>query len=244
MDNSKQKAINNKRVRRTDAEIKKSIFDAVYQIIKEKGFAILSINLIVEYSKISPLVINKRFKDLNDIIEQFISRWDYWIDLFSENKHQSPTKESYQEILETILDIVWKKKAIQQILAWQITEDAWLQDSTIKEQEAGIKKFTRQYDDLFKDSGYDIRLITAIFLASIYYISSYKKKASFCGLNLKGHVGNIKIMEGIHQLSDLIFENIEKTKEKEIAKKLLDSGDQIEKVIHITGLSEEEIKAL
>lgn len=139
MDNSKQKIIKNKRTRRTDAEIKKSIFDAVYQIIKDKGISVLSINLIVEYSKISPLVINKRFRDLNDIIEQFISRWDYWTDLFTENKHQVPTKESYRETLESVLDMIWKKKAIQQILAWQITEDAWSQESTIKEQEAGIK---------------------------------------------------------------------------------------------------------
>ena len=244
MDNSKQKSIKNKRTRRTDAEIKKSIFDAVYQIIKDKGISILSINLIVEYSKISPLVINKRFKDLNDIIEQFISRWDYWIDLFSENKHQAPTKESYRETLELVLDIIWKKKAIQQILAWQITEDSWLQDSTIKEQEAGIKKFTDQYDGLFKDSGHDIRLITAILLASIYYISSYKKKATFCGLNLKGHIGNIKILEGISQLSDLVFENVNKTKEKEIAKRMLESGDDVDKVMRITGLNEEEIKVL
>ncbi|MDR2919338.1 MAG: hypothetical protein LBV72_08255 [Tannerella sp.] len=244
MDNSEQKIIKNKRTRRTDAEIKKSIFDAIYQIIKDKGISVLSINLIVEYSKISPLVINKRFKDLNDIIEQFISRWDYWTDLFSENKHQVPTKESYRETLESVLDIIWKKKAIQQILAWQITEDSWLQDSTIKEQEAGIKKFTGQYDNLFKDSGYDIHIITAIFLASIYYISSYKKKASFCGLNLKGHFGNIKLLEGISQLSGLVFENVNKTKEKEIAKKMLESGDHADKVMHITGLSKEEIKAL
>lgn len=242
MDDSKLKTTKRKRTRRTDAEIKKDIFDAVYQIIKEKGFSVLSVNLIVEYSKISPITINKRFKDLNDIVEQFVSRWEYWTDLFAENSHLSPSKDSYQETLEHVLDTLWKKKTIQQVLAWQITENTWLQDQMIKEQEAGITKFIQQYHRLFEDTEYDIHIITAILLASVYYISSYKKKASFCGLDLKGHLGNIKLLEGINQLSSLVFDDINKTKEKEIAKRLLESGDSMEKIMHITGLCENEIR--
>ncbi len=70
-----------KRNRRTNVEIKKSIFDAVLQIVKEKGFTNLSFNLISEYSRINPITINKRFRDVNDIIEQFLSRYDYWLEL-------------------------------------------------------------------------------------------------------------------------------------------------------------------
>lgn len=232
-----------RRNRRTNAEIKKSIFDAVLQIIKEKGFTALSINLISEYSMLTPISINKRFKDIDDIIEQFISRYDYWLDFFIDGNDEA-TKEAYKETIESVLDIIWKKKAIQQILVWQVTEDSSLLDTVVDDQNNAINTLTERYAELFKESGYDIRLITAILLAAIFYISAYKKKASFCGLDLKGHLGNIKLLEGINQISDLFFNEVTKSKEKEMAKKLLKYGDNMDKIIDITGLSQEEIEAL
>jgi AcrR family transcriptional regulator len=232
-----------KRIRRTNIEIKKSIFDAVYQIVKEKGFPVLSINLIAEYSKVSPIIIGKRFKDLDDIIDQFISRWEYWIDLFSDSG-KDRSKTSYQYTLETILDIIWKKKAIQQVLAWEIVEDSPLLDPVIMQREAKIAKFTNRFVPLFDGTQYDIRLITAILLSAVYYMAGYKKKETYFGMNIKGNTGNLKLLEGINQLSDLVFDKIEKTTEKEIAKKMLKSGDSIEKVEQITGLTRGEIVAL
>ena len=232
-----------KRIRRTNAEIKKGIFDAVYQIVKEKGFTVLSINLISEYSNVSPIIISKRFKDLDDIIEQFISRWEYWIDIFSD-KSSDTTRESYQNMMETILDVIWKKKAIQQILAWEMIEESSLLDPLITEREAKIEKMVNRFAPLFENSDYDVRLFTVMLLSSIYYIAGYKKKETFCGMNLKGNIGNLKILEGITQLTNLVFDKVEKITEKDIAKKMLESGDSAEKVEQITGLSLEDIASL
>ncbi|MDR0794761.1 MAG: hypothetical protein LBE79_01700 [Tannerella sp.] len=233
-----------KRIRRTNAEIKKSIFDAVYQIVKEKGFPVLSINLISEYSKVSPIIIGKRFRDLDDIIDQFLGRWEYWIDIFSESAGQEKTKASYQNTLETILDVIWKKKAIQQILAWEIVEDTPLLESVINDREKRIEKMTNIFAPVFKGTEYDIRLITAILLSAVYYMAGYKKKESYFGLNIKGNTGNLKLLEGINQLSGLVFDKVEKTTEKEIAKRMLANGDSIEKIELITELSKEEIAVL
>ena len=233
-----------KRIRRTNVEIKKSIFDAVYQIVKEKGFSVLSISLISEYSKVNPIIIGKRFKDLDDIIDQFMNRWEYWIDVFSDNCENERTRASYQDTLETILDIIWKKKAIQQILAWEIVEDSPLLDSIIMQREEKIAKMTNHFTPMFEDTSYDFRLITAILLSAVYYMAGYKKKESYFGMNIKGNTGNLKLLEGINQISDLVFDKIEKTTEKDIAKKMLKSGDSIEKVEQITGLSRTEIAEL
>jgi len=232
-----------KRIRRTNAEIKKSIFDAVYQIVKDKGFTVLSINLISEYSNVSPIIIGKRFKDLDDIIEQFLGRWEYWIDFFGDKSNEQ-SRESYQNTLETLLDVIWKKKAIQQVLAWELIEDSSLLEPMILERERKIEKMLKRFVPLFEGSDYDIRLMTAMFLSSIYYIAGYKKKETFCGMNLKGNIGNLKILEGITQLSNLVFDKVEKKTEKEIAKKMLIRGDDAEKVEQITGLSKEEIARL
>ncbi|MDR0574559.1 MAG: TetR/AcrR family transcriptional regulator [Tannerella sp.] len=232
-----------KRYRRTNVEIKKSIFDAILQIVKEKGFTNLSINLISEYSGINPLTINKRFKDIDDVIEQFLRRYDYWMEIFSDSKDDA-TKESYQETLEFVLDVVWKKKAIQQILAWQITEESAFSDSMAKDLGDAVNSLTDRYTERFRESPYDIRLVTAILLAAVFYISAYKKKVSFCGIDLMGHMGNYKLLEGINQISDLVFEKVDKTKEKKVAGKLLKYGDSIEKVMDVSGLSKEEIENL
>jgi AcrR family transcriptional regulator len=233
-----------KRIRRTNAEIKKSIFDAVYQIVKEKGFPVLSINLIAEYSKVSPIIIGKRFKDLDDIIDQFLSRWEYWIDIFNESASQEKTKTSYQNTLETILDVIWKKKAIQQILAWEIVEDTPLLEAVINDREKRIEKMIKNFAPIFSGTDYDIRLITAILLSAVYYMSGYKKKESYFGINMKGNTGNLKLLEGVNQLSSLVFDKVEKTTEKEIAKRMLASGDSVEKIELITELSKEVITSL
>ena len=233
-----------KRIRRTNVEIKKSIFDAVYQIVKEKGFSVLSINLIAEYSKVNPIIINKRFKDLDDIIDQFVNRWEYWIDVFSDNSVRERTRDAYQNTLETIMDIIWKKKAIQQILAWEIVEDSPLLDPIISQREVKIAKFADRFSPLFEESEYDFRLITAILLSAVYYMAGYKRKEAYFGMNIKGNTGNLKLLEGINQLSDLVFDKIEKTAEKEMASKMLKSGDSIEKVEQITGLSQKQIAEL
>jgi len=233
-----------KRIRRTNAEIKKGIFDAVLQIVKEKGFSVLSLNLISEYSKVSPIIIGKRFKDLDDIIDQFISRWEYWIDYFSDSIGKECTKTTYQDTLESILDIIWKKKAIQQILAWEIVEDTPLLETVISDREKNIARMTECYAPLFEGTAYDIRLITAILLSAVFYMAGYKKKETYFGMNIKGNTGNLKLLEGINQLSDLVFDKIEKTTEKSIALKMLTSGDSIDKVMLITGLEKEEIEGL
>ena len=233
-----------KRIRRTNVEIKKSIFDAVYQIIKEKGFPVLSLNLIAEYSKVNPIIIGKRFKDLDDIIDQFSSRWEYWIDFFSDSYSNESSRVTYQNTLENILDVIWKKKAIQQILAWEIVEDSPLLDPIVLQREEKIAVLTKRFSPMFEGTEYDVRLITAILLSAVYYIAGYKKKESYFGMNIKGNTGNLKLLEGINQFSDLVFDKIEKTIEKEIAKKMLKSGDSIEKISQITGLSQEEIEKL
>ncbi|MDR2232397.1 MAG: TetR/AcrR family transcriptional regulator [Tannerella sp.] len=230
-----------KRIRRTNAEIKKNIFDAVYQIVKEKGFTVLSINLISKYSNVSPLIINKRFKDLDDIIDQFISRWEYWIDLFSDSKRKSKTRDTYQDTLESILDIVWKKKSIQQVLAWEIVEDSPLLEPMLADREKKIAVMAEGFAPLFAGSEYDVKLITAILLSAAFYMAGYKKKDSYFGMNIKGNTGNLKVLEGINQLSNLVFDKIEKRTEKEIAQKMLESGDSLEKVVKITGLKPEEL---
>jgi len=233
-----------KRIRRTNVEIKKNIFDAVYLIVKEKGFSVLSINLIAEYSKVNPIIIGKRFKDLEDIIDQFINRWEYWIDCFSDCTDNERSRASYQNTLESILDIIWKKKAIQQVLAWEMVENSPLLDPLVLEREEKIAVLTRHFAPMFEGTEYDVRLITAILLSAVYYIAGHKKKESYFGMNIKGNTGNLKLLEGINQLSSLLFDKIEKTIEKEIAEKMINSGDSLEKVALITGLSQGEIAAL
>lgn len=165
------------------------------------------------------------------------------MDLFGSNKNEISEK-SYKETLESVVDIIWKKKAIQQVLIWQLTDDNPFLESIIQEQNNEIKKFNQQYTHLFDNSEYDIQLITSILLAATFYITAYKKKNDFCGVDFKSYLGNIKLLEGINQISDLVFTEVSKSKEIQIAKKLLEYGDDINKIIDITGLSEEEIESI
>lgn len=242
MENEKKR--NERKPRRTRTMIRKDIFDAVSNIVKNEGFSKLSISQIAETADMESIVIYRNFNNIENILEQYIERFDFWLSFFAkdDNKDIEASKENYQESLSELLEMVHKKKEIRQLLVWELAEDTPFTSTLAQRKENTSEGFFNKYVDMFKDSDMDIRMVSAIFISSIYFLSMYKNRAPFCGVDMGGKDGRSNLNKTLIQLIDLIFNKFNKTEEKAIAKKMLDENIPMETVMRVTGLTEAEIK--
>ncbi len=229
-------------MRRSNQEIRKSIFDAVSKIVKEHGFSKLSIPLISEESGVQPNVISRRFNNLDDIIEQYVERFDFWLTYFPEDRKSPNTRVAFQNSLEDILDIAWKKREIQRLLSWELADRSSLTMAVTQRREEALDNLLSNYDKFFNGSSIDLRAVSSILISSIYYLSGFQDKSTFCGVNMKGPEGNLIVSDTLKKIVNWAFDDLEKVKEKEMARKLLNKGYPIEDIMEITGLYENEIE--
>lgn len=230
--------------RRTRSLIRKDIFDAVGGIVKNEGFSKLSINLISEYAEMETVVIYRHFTSLEKIIEQYVERFDFWLSLFTlneEKEEKATNREAYLESIFEMLDFVHKKREIQQLIVWELTEDNHITDGIAQRRELDLEAFSDKYVTLFEGTGIDVKAISAIIISAIYYLSAHKNRSPFNGISTKGTEGRQIIMDSISQIIGLLFDKKEKIKEKAIARKMLEESIPMEVVMKVTGLSKVEI---
>lgn len=229
--------------RRTRLMIRKDIFDAVSEIVKKEGFLKLSINQIAEYADMEPIVILRGFSTVENIIEQYVERFDFWLSYFSHEDMVdfTPDRDTYKSLMKELIDLTFRKKEIQQLIAWELSEDSRLTRDIAQRRDYPANSLITLYNDHFNTSGLDVRLVSSVLVSSIYYLSIHRNRASSFGLDLSAKTGKKSFLEGIDKLIDVIFDHVEKVKEKEIARRLFDKGDSVDVIAEVTGLSIEEV---
>lgn len=226
--------------------LRKDVFDAVANIVKDHGFSKLSISLIAEYADMESVVIYRNFTNVENILEQYIERLDYWLSFFSkeEDKDKQFSKDFYINMLEELLDLIHRKKEIQQLIVWELSEDNNFTRTLAGRRELGGEALMNNVEEYFKDTGLDVNIISAIVISAIYYLSVHKDRSTFCGIDMNGRIGKERLRKGIEQIVDWIFDIKNKTKEKNIAKKLMNDGVSEQIIMNATGLSEKELNEL
>ncbi len=229
--------------RRTRLMIRKDIFDAVNEIVRKEGFLKLSITQIAEYADMEPIVILRGFSTVENIIEQYVERFDFWLSYFSQEDFLdfTPDRETYKTIIYELLDVVFRKKEIQQLIAWELAEDSRLTRDIAQRRDYPTSTFLSLFSDRFDKSGLDLRMLSTILVSAVYYLSVHRNRSTSFGMDLSGKPGKKLFINGINKLIDVVFDHVEKTKEKEIARRLFDKGDSVDEIARITDLPLEDV---
>lgn len=222
--------------------IRKDIFDAVTQIVKQDGFHKLTIPQIAEFASMEPIVVLRGFSTVEGVIEQYVERFDFWMSYFSKEElvNLPSSRDSYKLILRELIDMVFYRKEIQQLIAWELSENSRLTQSIAQRHDFSTNLIVDQYEGAFEGSGLDFRMVSSILVSAIYYLSAYRNRSTSFGLDLAGRAGKKQIIDGIDMMIDLVFDRVEKVKEKEIARRLFDKGESVDVIAEVTGLSVEE----
>lgn len=234
------------KVRRNGEEVDRDILIATKELVEEFGFDKLTLAKVAKKASLAPNMFYKRYPDLEKLTEKFIKKYDYWFnDIFEIPFDKSKPLEYYKNVMLKLLESLNKNRAMQQILIYELSNDNPITRRTAKLRELDSDNGLKEYDEIFKGTGIDIRANTALIVAGIYYLILHKGRSSFCGIDMTTEDGMRRIRETVYAICDAMFRIAENRKNvTDIAKKLKEEKVDISTIGKCTGLSVEAIEAL
>lgn len=237
-----------KRIRRTNAEVESAISAAMDKLVTKHGFLKITANMVMEEAKIESPVFYNRYGSIDDLIYEYISENDFWIKgtlPFKDIEKIGP-EEYYIQTLLKLLKTLHDLKAAREVLIWELTSDseATCKVAILKEMEN--EALLVYYSRLFKNKRINIRAITAMLIAGIYYLTIHKDKSTFCGLDI-----NIKedeeILENlIRNVVKGLFSDIDHgyidSRTIDTAKKMAEKGIDIKTISDILDIEENDVE--
>lgn len=234
------------RKRRSKKDIQDSIINAATRLIEKKGFSELTVTELVRESDIVPVQFYQRYKDLDEFIDEYVKRYDYWFsDVVKLQTPASEEKEQYSHILNGLFDSLLNNKVMQQLLKWELSCDNDISRRTARLRELHTIPLCQKYDNMFSGTSIDIVAVSALIVGGIYYLILHDNLSSFSGIDLKKEADKTKIINAIYYLSDTFFPSPVPNKEiLEVARKMKEKCIDENIIIECTGLSKQQIESL
>lgn len=174
------------RKRRSSAEIALLIDKATEGLVREKGFAGLSIQEVCERAEIEPSLFYRRYPEgFAFYVEKFIRDHDFWLLHYEDfdPKKMEGTPEELTRIFMSLWDRLSTDKMLESLLRLELQDSPSAASVEIaREREEKTKSlvdvFTRNTD--FPE----VRKIQlAVITAGIQYLALHKDVSTFCGVN-------------------------------------------------------------
>ncbi|MBJ7881636.1 TetR/AcrR family transcriptional regulator [Gelidibacter salicanalis] len=188
---------------------KQKLINAVGEVLKTKGYIGLSATNIAEAAGLSRRLITIYFDSVDDLVETYVRNKDYWTTAFrkveemtNENKGVGG-KKMIDYILQNQLDYFYNNPEMQKLILWEISEKTKVMYDVSEERERLGSQVFNLVDKEFE--GIDIRAISAILVAGIYYMVLHAKSTDtlFCEIDINQPEGMKRIKNAI----SLIVEN-------------------------------------
>ena len=238
---------NNKRIRRTRAELEADVFEAIRKLASEKGLAQITFTDITQRADIQMSVLLNNYKNIERVLDKYAYVSDYWLhDLFDD---EHPTDKADREILintlKTLTAYLYNNTDMQHLLVWELEADNPTTRRTARSREKYYKLAIEEYKRLFEGTGIPIDVIMGLLTAGIYYLILHRKRSTFCGVDYQRKENRERLYQALDCLCNLIFSALkEHSQTIEIARKFKEKGISEEVIAECTGLSVEIVKGL
>ena len=175
-----------KRIRRTKSEVENAISTAMDRLVEKHGILGITANMLMAEAGIESPVFYNRYGSIDDLIYEYVSEKDFWIagKLPYKDIEKDGPEEYYVNTLLKLGDMLKESKFTRDTLIWELSSDS---EAACKI--AGLKEMENEallvyYSKVFKDTDVDIRTVTAMLIAGIYWLNLHKDKSTFCGIDL------------------------------------------------------------
>ena len=215
-----------KRVRRTQIAIDRDVLKAVNSLVEEIGFEKITLTAIAQKAKIESTVFYRRYKSLEDLFDKYTEKYDFWFNSIAENIPKDISdKEIFSELLNNLINSLYKSKGMQQLLIWELSSDNKTTRKTARMREMLNEPLVSMLDARFSGSGINIRVVSAIVISGIYYLILHRKRSSFCAVDFATKIGKNQLESTVLQIIELMYMLNELSNYKmEIAKRLREEG--------------------
>ena len=129
--------------RRTEKEIEQDVMRAIATIISEKGISSVTIKEVSNLSKTDVIVLERRFKNDEELIKAYTSQFDYFLnDNIAINPNDYKNAEAFfMNLIEKFIDAIYKNKDMQSIMVWEMYENSSLTRKSARKREVTLKEF-------------------------------------------------------------------------------------------------------
>lgn len=187
--------------RRTNKEIERSIYQAAGKIAVKKGVEHISLKSVAEEAEMDIGVLNRRFKDDDDLIREYTKRYDFFINdlLVSVNPDEFTSPRSYFESLANVfVKQLHRNKEMQAIMRWEMSYDTALTRRSARKRDELLSEVLPQISSRISSSyGCDPNAILAVLVAGMYYIVLRENRSSFCGIVFNSKEGRKTLSEAL-----------------------------------------------
>ena len=242
-----------KRVRRTKKDIESRLFNGALAVIEENGFNNLTIKALTQKAEIEPPVFYNRYQDMEDFIDKFVRKYDYWLgDTVKYNIKTNPV-DDISSILTNLVDALMGNPCMQQLLAWELCDDNHITRRTAQNREFNSKQVIDYFSDIYKDCDINMKYATAIMIGGVYYLILHRKRSTFNFVDYSKKENIVEMKQTIQKMLRKIFNDYEDCtspatshdpKIIQIAKKMIAHKVDFEIIKDSTGLNEKTLKSL
>lgn len=244
MHNKNQKEMKERRKRRTQEEIEKTIMNTATAIIKEKGFLGLTVTGITHNSEIEPVQFYNRYSNLENFIDEYVKMYDYWFsDVIKSQNLDGGEMERYRSIIDNLFHSLRENKIMQELLKLELSTNNETTRRTSNLRELHTLPLSQKYSKIFSETDVDIVAISALMIGGIYYLVLHNELSPFSGIQLNIEKDRIRVSNAISFLCNMLFQNLTPTN-FEIISKMREDGIATEKISYYTGVSEDVIMRL
>lgn len=196
------------------------LINAVGEIIKSKGYTGLSATNIANAAGLSRRLITLYFGTVENLIETYVRGKDYWlaasgdaVGLIKDNKGEK-TKQILDSLLQNQFDYFFSNTEMQKIILWQISERSEIMKEICEEREQLSKAFFALSDRELQGKPIDLRAISALLVAGIYYLVLHAKSTDtlFCEIDLNTPQGIARIKNAISIILENTYNQTEQKK--------------------------------
>jgi AcrR family transcriptional regulator len=185
-----------------------NLIKAVGIVLKEKGYTGLTVSNITAEAGVDRKLVSLYFGSVNNLVEIYIKGKDYWEAIYADPVKLLTTSPltSTCHILENLLlnqlEHFTNDEEMQKVVLWQISENTELMEHVTTSREKIYSLFFPKADQELKDQNVDLRAISSILVAGIYYLVLHTKttNSTFCEIDLTTGEGMVRIKKTIKKI--------------------------------------------
>jgi AcrR family transcriptional regulator len=203
-----------RRNRRTKTTIERDVLNAATALIEEVGFANVTLTGIAQRAQIEATVFYRRYANLEELFDQYTHKYDYWMGNLLEMMPADLTEEEkFKWVMKNLTISLYKNKGMQQLLIWELSDDNSVTRRTSRIRELVNEPLVRLLEHIFKDSGMDMNVITAVIISGIYYLILHRNMTKFCNVDFSTKKGRERLEVAVEQLGTILFAELKRKQE-------------------------------
>lgn len=196
-------------------QTKQRLIDAVGTIIKNKGYKGIGLNAIAKEADVSKILIHRYFGGVDQLVEAYVLKNDYWIAKSRELAEQTEFKTTKATLKEMVADLLKghfeyfnNHEEMRKVILWEISERSALLNSISHLREDLGKSLLDKSSPILEGSGKSLKGVTALLVSGIYYLILHAKnnESTICGIDVNSVEGQKEILKTIDQLIDWTFD--------------------------------------